>query len=96
MSEPDWVEHAVWWQVYPLGFAGAYPAGRENGKLERVTAWLDYAVELGASGLLLGPVFAAETHHAPGENEKCDDRDPRLLRRESDGMERETGAHAGE
>ncbi len=24
--------------------------------------WLDYAVELGCSGLLLGPIFAAETH----------------------------------
>ena len=48
MTEPGWVAHAIWWQVYPLGFAGAYPAGRENGKLERVTAWLDYAVELGA------------------------------------------------
>lgn len=62
MTEPGWVEHAVWWQVYPLGFAGAYPEGRENGGLDRITAWLDYAVELGASGLLLGPVFAAETH----------------------------------
>ena len=26
------------------------------------TGWLDYAVELGASGLALGPVFASETH----------------------------------
>jgi glycosidase len=25
-------------------------------------AWLDYAIELGCNGLLLGPVFAAETH----------------------------------
>ena len=62
MSEPDWVEHAIWWHVYPLGFAGAHPAGREDGRLRRLTAWLDYAVELGASGLLLGPVFASETH----------------------------------
>jgi cyclomaltodextrinase len=62
VNEPGWVEHAVWWQVYPLGFTGAHPAGRENGKLARITAWLDYAVELGASGILLGPVFAAETH----------------------------------
>ena len=62
MNEPGWVEHAVWWQVYPLGFVGAYPGGRENGRLARITDWLDYAVELGASGLLLGPIFAAETH----------------------------------
>ncbi len=62
MSEPGWVEHAVWWQVYPLGFVGAYPAGHGDGKLSRITAWLDYAIELGASGIMLGPVFAAETH----------------------------------
>jgi cyclomaltodextrinase len=62
VSEPDWVRYAVWWQVYPLGFAGAYPPRTDAGGLARVTAWLDYAVELGASGILLGPVFAAETH----------------------------------
>jgi cyclomaltodextrinase / maltogenic alpha-amylase / neopullulanase len=62
VSEPGWVEHAVWWQVYPLGFVGAYPPGGGDGKLDRITAWLDYAIELGASGLMLGPVFASETH----------------------------------
>ncbi|MET8153385.1 alpha-amylase family glycosyl hydrolase [Actinoplanes sp. NPDC049668] len=62
MSEPGWVEHAVWWQVYPLGFTGAYPDGGAGGGLARITDWLDYAIELGASGLLLGPVFASETH----------------------------------
>ncbi len=60
-----WVEHAIWWHVYPLGFGGApirdadpAPAPR----LRRLLGWLDYAVELGASGLLLGPVFASRTH----------------------------------
>jgi cyclomaltodextrinase len=65
----DWVRHAIWWQVFPLGFVGAEPAlgdagidDRVHHRLDRVIAWLDYAVELGASGLALGPVFAAETH----------------------------------
>jgi cyclomaltodextrinase len=62
---PDWVEHAVWWQVYPLGFTGA-PArsdgAAEAHRLGRLEAWLDYAVGLGASGLALGPVFASHTH----------------------------------
>ncbi|MEU4219462.1 alpha-amylase family protein [Actinoplanes sp. NPDC026623] len=62
MSEPGWVEHAVWWQVYPLGFTGAYPSGGDGGGLPRIIDWLDYAIELGASGILLGPVFASETH----------------------------------
>jgi cyclomaltodextrinase len=80
VSEADWVRHAIWWQVYPLGFTGAYPL-RDSGsprhpedrapeaaqdqqphRLRRLVAWLDYAVELGVSGLALGPIFASETH----------------------------------
>jgi cyclomaltodextrinase len=64
VTEPEWVRYAVWWQVYPLGFTGAYPArGDETPhRLGRLQAWLDYAIELGASGLALGPIFASETH----------------------------------
>ncbi|GAA3833641.1 alpha-amylase family protein [Amycolatopsis tucumanensis] len=62
-----WADHAIWWHVYPLGFtgapAGALPAGSEpQHRLRRLENWLDYAVELGCSGLMLGPVFASETH----------------------------------
>lgn len=31
-------------------------------RLRRLLAWLDYAVDLGCSGLLLGPIFASATH----------------------------------
>ncbi|MDR1077575.1 MAG: alpha-amylase [Propionibacteriaceae bacterium] len=62
----DWVDHCVWWQVYPLGFSGApassaaaAPPGRG---LAGLIEWLDYAVRLGASGLALGPIFTASTH----------------------------------
>ena len=63
----SWADHAVLWQVYPLGFTGAERAAlppREppRHRLRRLSAWLDYAIELGCNGLLLGPVFAAETH----------------------------------
>jgi cyclomaltodextrinase / maltogenic alpha-amylase / neopullulanase len=66
MSEPAWVQHAIWWQVYPLGFVGAFPAdppptGDEH-RLHRLVDWLDHAIELGASGIALGPVFASRTH----------------------------------
>jgi glycosidase len=56
-----WVEHAVWWHVYPLGFTGALHAPPGH-RLTRLVPWLDYAIELGASGIQLGPVFASETH----------------------------------
>jgi cyclomaltodextrinase len=58
----DWVRDAVWWQVYPLGFVGAHPASPAARRITELERWLDYAIELGASGLALGPVFAAETH----------------------------------
>ncbi len=66
MSGPRWVEHAIWWQVYPLGFVGAYPADPAPGpgehRLRRIIDWFDHAVELGASGIALGPLFASRTH----------------------------------
>lgn len=60
-----WVEHAIWWHVYPLGFAGApirEPDDAPAPRLRRLLGWLDYARDLGASGLLLGPVFTSRTH----------------------------------
>ena len=59
-----WVEHAIWWHVYPLGMCGA-PIREEADaapRLRRMLGWLDYAIGLGCSGLLLGPIFASQTH----------------------------------
>ncbi|NRQ33783.1 DUF3459 domain-containing protein [Nonomuraea sp. NN258] len=64
-------EQAIWWSVYPLGFTGAPTtapttangAGGMGGhRLRRLSPWLDQVAELGCTGLLLGPIFAAETH----------------------------------
>lgn len=69
-----WQDHAMWWHVYPLGAVGApiRPSGGAGSlgapdepvvhRLPRLAAWLDHVVGLGLNGLLLGPVFAAETH----------------------------------
>jgi cyclomaltodextrinase / maltogenic alpha-amylase / neopullulanase len=66
VTEPAWVEHAIWWQVYPLGFVGAYPADpaptADEHRLRRIIEWLDHAIELGTSGIALGPIFASRTH----------------------------------
>jgi cyclomaltodextrinase len=65
VQAPAWVRHAVWWHVYPIGFLGADPTGasRQGGRpLDSMCAWLDYAVELGTSGLALGPIFQSSSH----------------------------------
>ncbi len=66
ISLPTWVEHAVFWHLYPLGFVGANirPTAPPllTHRFEGLLNWLDYAVELGASALMLGPIFAATTH----------------------------------
>ena len=78
MSEPSWVEHSIWWQVYPLGFLGADPTGVDRSvrrSLRGLIPWLDYIVALGASGLALGPIFAATTHGYDTVDFECiDDR----------------------
>jgi cyclomaltodextrinase len=63
--EPKWVEHAIWWQIYPLGFTGADTTGADrtlHHRLAQLTGWLDYAIALGASGIALGPIFASGSH----------------------------------
>ncbi len=65
-----WTEQAICWQIYPLGFLGApirdRPAAPEDAPVEHrlrdLEPWLDYAIELGASALLLGPIFHSSTH----------------------------------
>ncbi len=62
----DWVQHAIWWQIYPLGFVGAHPANPaphpDEHRLRRIVGWFDHAIELGASGVALGPIFASRSH----------------------------------
>ena len=64
MGRVTWAEDAVWWHVYPLGFAGApiRDAPTAGSRLRRLIDWLDEPVDLGCTGLLLGPVFASQTH----------------------------------
>lgn len=63
---PNWITHAICWQVYPLGFTGAEPTASLDAaithRLDHLASWLDYAVELGASAITLGPIFASSTH----------------------------------
>jgi cyclomaltodextrinase / maltogenic alpha-amylase / neopullulanase len=66
VTVPPWVRHVIWWHVYPLGFVGAFPAAESPNpaehRLRRVADWFDHAIQLGASGIALGPIFASRTH----------------------------------
>ncbi|MFD5867480.1 alpha-amylase family protein [Corynebacterium sp. NPDC060344] len=71
-TAPDWLEHAIGWHVYPLGFTGAPVHGDDStaaiepapgtARLDHLTGWLDYVQELGLNVLQLGPVFESATH----------------------------------
>lgn len=66
MSADGLLDHAIWWHVYPLGACGAPIREHERGEVQhrlgRLDPWLDYAIELGCSGLLLGPIFDSVAH----------------------------------
>ena len=52
-----WVEHCIFWHVFPLRFLSAEAQRLPEGapvqhRLTRLTPWLDYLIDLGASGLL--------------------------------------------
>ena len=61
-----WASDAVFYHLFPLGAAGA-PARNDFaaapvGRLDRLHPWLDHAADLGATALLLGPVFESSAH----------------------------------
>lgn len=67
---PPWVRETIWYHLYPLGFLGAEKVNPSPGasdgdvqhRLRNLEPWLDYLVDLGANGLLLGPVFESVAH----------------------------------
>jgi len=63
----DWIRHAVWWQVYPLGALGAERDALPPGtpavpRLKELSDWLPHLIGLGCNGLALGPLFESSTH----------------------------------
>lgn len=64
-----WVDHSIWWHVYPLGFTGAPIRSENRGEKDwastrfpQLSDWLDYLTGLGCNGLLLGPIFTSTSH----------------------------------
>ena len=59
------LDHVIWWHVYPLGATGAPIRDRgehpddAGHRLRELEHWLDYLIELGCNGLLLGPMLGS-------------------------------------
>lgn len=78
-ATPDWVRHAVFYQIFPERFANGDPSNDpENvqpwgtaptlynfmgGDLQGIIDKLDYLVELGINALYLNPIFQATSSH---------------------------------
>jgi len=60
------IADTIWWHVYPLGATGAPVRNRvtddADHRLRSLGPWLDYLIELGCNGLLLGPIFESVGH----------------------------------
>ena len=66
------LDSTIWWHIYPLGATGAPIRDRDSDnanraedaapRLRQLEPWLDYLIELGCDGLLLGPIFESVAH----------------------------------
>ncbi len=61
-----WADDAIFYHIFPLGLCGA-PHGNDfsaapQDRLEKIVPWLDHARGMGATAILLGPVFESTSH----------------------------------
>jgi len=66
MSEPSWIQHAIFYHIYPLGLCGAPEVNDFSAptveRLDTLFPWLDHLNDLGVKALYLGPVFQSSSH----------------------------------
>ena len=59
-----WAYESVFYQIYPLGFAGApfENDGKPAHRILKVNDWIDHIKGLGANAIYFSPVFESDTH----------------------------------
>ena len=59
-----WYEQAVLYQIYPLGLCGAplQNDGPPAHRLLRLLDWVEHIRSLGATAVLLNPLFESDAH----------------------------------
>ena len=61
----SWIQDAVFYHVYPLGFCGApfhNDATEPICRLDKLQTWIPHLKSLGINAVYLGPVFQSSTH----------------------------------
>lgn len=60
----SWIEDAVFYNIYPLGFCGApeYNDGIPVNRLDRIYEWIPHMKELGITAVVFNPVFESTKH----------------------------------
>ncbi|MFV0412485.1 MAG: alpha-amylase family glycosyl hydrolase [Oscillospiraceae bacterium] len=59
-----WYQTGVFYQIYPLGFCGASPVnnGQQTHGIKKVEQWIGHMQNLGATAVLLNPLFESDAH----------------------------------
>ena len=60
-----WIDSAVFYHIYPLGFCGAPEYNTETApvpRLDKLAEWIPHLKDLGVTALYLGPVFESTKH----------------------------------
>lgn len=62
----NWINEAVFYHIYPLGFTGApkYNEGKKTSgnRIQKVLEWIPHLKELGVNAIYFGPVFQSLSH----------------------------------
>lgn len=60
----SWVNEAVFYQIYPIGFCGApeYNDCKQEYRLDKIKEWIPHLRALNVNALYLGPIFDSSKH----------------------------------
>ncbi|MDE7423420.1 MAG: alpha-amylase [Lachnospiraceae bacterium] len=64
--DKNWINEAVFYHIYPLGFTGApkYNEGQKTSgnRIRKVLEWIPHLKELGINAIYFGPIFQSVSH----------------------------------
>ena len=61
----NWINDAVFYHIYPLGFCGAPLTSEKTtpvNRIKKVIDWIPHFIEMGVNAIYFGPIFESTTH----------------------------------